>query len=215
MAERLPIVSEVVEVERGIWRMAAFSSHHRVELACHIIWDGSCCVAFDPLPWSDAQWPLGPRPLPPDFIVVTNQNHVRDSVAWRGRFPRARRAGFQHGATDPSGEVQDNPVAEADCIPGWRSIPLPGGAGGETAYHCPFLHLMVFGDAVVHLKERGLEILPDKYCQNPRRLRASLRGLPPFGRALFAHGEPLWRNAGEAVGRLCTHGTGERLDLPE
>jgi hypothetical protein len=200
MSEALPTVSHGVEIEPGIWRWAVHSPYHRVELASHMVWDGTHCVVFDPLPLADALWSCWPAPVPPDFLVVTNENHVRAVEGWSLRFPGARRIGFQAKAFDRPGK--GNSTGEISTIPGWRAIPLPGGAGDETAYHCRSLDLLVFGDAVVHLQERGLEILPAKYCQNPERLRESLRSLPPFGRALFAHGEPLWQHAGDAVERL-------------
>ena len=88
------------------------------------------------------------------------------------------------------------------CLSGWRAIPLPGGAPGETAYHCGVMDLMVFGDAVVQLPSRGLELLPVKYCQDEGQLRESLRRLPRYGRAVMAHGEPLLEAASERVGAL-------------
>jgi len=64
------------------------------------------------------------------------------------------------------------------------------------------LDLMVFGDAVVNLPGRGLELLPDKYCQNPAQLRVSLKSLPRFGRAIMSHGEPLMDRASEHIQAL-------------
>ena len=63
---------------------------------------------------------------------------------------------------------------------------------------------MVFGDAVVNLAGRGLEILPDRYCTDPARLRQSLREMlqRPFERALFAHGIPLERSASAQIAAL-------------
>ena len=60
----------------------------------------------------------------------------------------------------------------------------------------------VFGDAVVHLPERGLELLPDKYCTDPAALRISLAGVPAFERAVFAHGQPLLTGASAKVAAL-------------
>ena len=64
---------------------------------------------------------------------------------------------------------------------------------------------MLFGDALVHLPSRGLELLPDKYCTNPVALRLALQSLVqrvPFENAVFAHGSPLLGNARAAIAAL-------------
>jgi hypothetical protein len=63
---------------------------------------------------------------------------------------------------------------------------------------------MVFGDAVVNLDGRGLELLPDKYCTDPAQLRNSLRSLREisFENALFAHGTPLIGSAAARIAGL-------------
>jgi hypothetical protein len=56
----------------------------------------------------------------------------------------------------------------------------------------------------VNLVERGLELLPDRYCTDPRRLRESLSRLTqvPFQRAVFAHGEPILKDASQHLRAL-------------
>jgi len=65
----------------------------------------------------------------------------------------------------------------------------------------------VLGDAVVNLKGRGLELLPDKYCTDPKRLRESLRVVVAGGweRMLMAHGEPLGSEAARRLGEVLDH----------
>ena len=92
-------------------------------------------------------------------------------------------------------------IPQAGIPEGWTPVPLPGGAPGETAWRLPSLGLVVFGDAVVNLSGRELELLPDKYCIDPKVLRRSLAGLleEPLAIALFAHGEPLMEGASERI----------------
>lgn len=193
MADPLPLVESTQLVAPGIWRWSAYSPHHRVELGSHLVWDGIRAVVFDPLPLNGRLWNEWPNAKVPGVLVVTNFNHERALDIWRTRFPNAAIVGWPTSPTE----------AEIDsCLVGWKAIPLPGGAPGETAYQCAHLDLMVFGDAVVNLAIRGLELLPDKYCENSGQLQESLRRIPRYGRALLAHGEPLLEAAAERVGAV-------------
>ncbi len=195
MADPLPLVVSTRQIASGIWQWSAFSPYHRVELGSHLVWDGVRAVVFDPLPLSDNLWDSWPILAKPEVLVVTNSNHERALDSWRMRFPDATIIGWP---TSPTEVEVDN------CLVGWKAIFLPGGAPGETAYHCADLDLVVFGDAVVNLADRGLELLPDKYCQNGGQLRESLRQFPRYGRALMAHGEPLLEAASERIGAVLT-----------
>jgi len=214
----LPVATTVAEILPGVFRWAAFSPHHKVELAAHAVAVDGALVVFDPIPLVDAAMSrllCGPeartfesvapnvQPSPPASetlaggpecppprpcrIILTNENHERDAARWRQILKAP-----VWSAADPSGGLPQ----------GWEALPLPGGAPGETAcFHAP-LSLMVFGDAVVNLPERGLELLPAKYCTDPAELRRSLGRLPRFERALFAHGQPLLAAASGRIAAL-------------
>ena len=94
--------------------------------------------------------------------------------------------------------------ADEAPVEGWTAVPLTGGGPGETAFRVRALDLVVFGDAVVNLAGRGLELLPDKYCADPAALRAALRRLVgvPFSRAVFAHGTALAGGASVRIAAL-------------
>ncbi|MBN8249134.1 MAG: hypothetical protein J0L84_17030, partial [Verrucomicrobia bacterium] len=173
------------EILPDVFRWSEYSPAHKVELASHAVWNGRRLLVFDPIAFPrDLELPGGHG----DLILLTNENHVRAASTWSAdrhlpvwcapeasvELPGVRRWG-----------------PEEDPTPDWIRIPLPGGPGGETAFFDPTRSLMVFGDAVVNLAGCGLEILPDKYCTDPVRLRKSLRKLPPFVHAVFAHGDPL------------------------
>ena len=183
----------------GILQWFIDSPEHRVELTSHAVWTADGCLIFDPIPC-----PSG-MALPekgPTRIVLTNENHERAAAAWR---QASGVAGGEIWASPEAGlELRDVRRWSAihDDWPGWIRVPLPGGPAGETAFHNPARSLVVFGDAVVNLTGRGLEILPDKYCQDAEMLRTSLRRLPAFDRALFAHGAPVWEDAGARIAAL-------------
>lgn len=269
----------VSEILPGVFRWAAFSPHHKVELAAHAVCDDRTLLVFDPIPladeamsrlwqglgartscrgsqsWVQSVTPealpslLAPTALtgglesPPSrrcVIVLTNENHERDGERWRALFDATIWAlGSAEGGmiersvdghvrentpTKPTGRQEpgrsavlvdvtvrapmkfhrsgDVTGALAELPPEWKAFPLPGGAPGEMAFQHVSRSLMVFGDAVVNLPERGLELLPAKYCRDQAELRCSLRTLPPFERAVFAHGQPLLSAASERIAAL-------------
>ncbi len=186
----------------GIWRWWAYSPAHKVELMSHAVRGrAGAWVVFDPIPLNPhlvETWCDGGGI---DTIVLTNGNHERAAAEWRRAFG-CRVA----GAADVSWEMEGIRNDRDVVLDGWKAIRLEGGAPGETAWWLESESLMVFGDAVVNLAGRSLELLPDKYCQDPKALRRSLRSLLsiPFEFALFAHGDPLPRGAAARIAGVMT-----------
>ena len=200
-----PAVATSVEtVFPGVLRWSVYSPAHKVELTSHSVGLGDTGIVFDPIPLAAPVWDWFPPRGVPTAIVLTNENHERDLARWRALFPVPAWASPEAKLQLPWLQRWDSGPQPACPIAGWEIVPLPGGAGGEAAWFCPELSLMVFGDAVVNLAGRGLEILPDRYCTDPARLRQSLRGLVqrPFDRALFSHGNPLVRSASAQIAAL-------------
>lgn len=201
----LAAASSVETVLPGVLRWSAYSPAHKVELTSHAVAiESGTGLVFDPIPLIAEIWDWFPPAGPPLGIVLTNDNHERDTAAWRALFPvpvwappefTAAPAGLQKWNTgpDPGSPYQ-----------GWNIVPLPGGAPGESAWYCAARSLVVFGDAVVNLEGRTLELLPDKYCTDPARLRQSLRALVEreFDHALFAHGNALIGSASRRIAAL-------------
>ncbi len=207
-SQSAPVIASSVEtVLPGVLRWSVFSPAHKVELCSHAVrmpGTRGTGLVFDPISLSAEIWDWFPPDGPPDALVLSNGNHERDAAVWRALFPvpvwaapeaRINLSGVSHWA---SGDSPSSP------IPGWNLLPLPGGAPGESAWHCPALSLVVFGDAVVNLAGRTLELLPDNYCTDPARLRRSLRAMRaiPFENALFAHGTPLIGSASRRIAEL-------------
>ncbi|HAB17182.1 MAG TPA: hypothetical protein PLX89_19610 [Verrucomicrobiota bacterium] len=174
------------EILPGIYQWSGYSPQHRVVLSSTAVLTDTGWWVFDPIPLA----PVGKRFLGKNevmAIVLTNENHERAAGQWASELSTEIWA-----APDAAlGRAQVRRWTSVAAFPGWTLCSLPGGAGGETAWFQPRRSLMVFGDAVVNLPDRSLEILPDKYCRDPSQLRRSLRRLPAFEHAVFAHGEPL------------------------
>lgn len=189
----------------GVLRWSAYSPAHKVELTSHAVAIGAGTgLVFDPIPLTAEIWDWFPPAGPPLGIVLTNDNHERDAAAWRALFPIPVWAPPEFTATPPGLQKWNTGPNPQSPYQDWDIVPLPGGAPGESAWSCAARSLVVFGDAVVNLDGRALELLPDKYCTDPGRLRESLRELVKrgFENALFAHGRPLIGSASRRIAAL-------------
>ncbi len=181
--------SSVSSVAPDIFRWAAFSPAHKVELTSHAARLEDVLWVFDPIPLTTdarSQLPSTSKTV----VILTNGNHERDLAAWKGpgvevRATSAAVAGF--AATLGITPVNAGPLGP------WWVVDLDGGGPGELAFRCDARSLVVVGDAVVNLPGRGLELLPEKYCSDLPRLKANLRALTarPFDLMLPAHGDPV------------------------
>jgi len=127
-------------------------------------------------------------------VLLTSGNH------WRGTSYEKERLDIPVYAPEGArSEVEaDKWVKDGEILFGKiKALGLPGGGPGETAYVIP--GALILGDALVNLDV--LSILPDKYCENPRLLRESLKVLPDlnFDIVCFAHGLPIVDGAGKAA----------------
>jgi hypothetical protein len=191
-------------LQPGLFRWSAFSPQHKVELTSHAVSHEGTMFVFDPIPVADAtlaQLNHAAR-AGAVAVILTNANHLRDTAAWvtRGKpcWAPAELLPELPGARD---------IATLSA-PGWRVVVVHGGAPGERAFCLPERSLVVFGDAVVNLPGRALELLPDRYCTDPIGLRQSMAGLisAPFETAVFAHGDPLISRASERIAALLERG---------
>jgi len=127
-------------------------------------------------------------------VLLTNGNHVRGSLYEKERLdvpiyaPAGARGDVSADRWITDGEILFQVI---------KSIGLPGGGPGETAYLAP--GVLIVGDALIHLD--GLSILPDTYCENPKALKESLQVLSTldFETVCFAHGLPVVQGAKEKV----------------
>lgn len=193
--------TRVEAIAPGIYRWAAHSPQHRVELTSHGVWHKHEFHIFDPIPVTTEALHSFP-PVTPSSIILTNGNHERAAAGWRERF------GIPVYTRMP--ELLGHSWIRR-LVPGawplvdWSILDLSGGAEGETAFVLGAASLAVFGDAVVNLADRQLELLPDKYCSDPPRLRKALTAMLSnccFENALVAHGAELIGEADARIRRL-------------
>ena len=136
-------------------------------------------------------------------IVVTNANHLRCVETYTRRFPVPV---FAHGgvAADLAAGAITEVADGAKVGDELEVIALEGAGRGEIALHSPCDGgSLIVGDALIHFDPHGFVPLPDKYCEDPKQMRRSLKRLVHYGiqRIFFAHGRPIVSNA---HARLCT-----------
>lgn len=139
----------------------------------------------------------------PVAIVLTNGNHERASsrLARLWDLPVL----CHEAAASKIGMAPDACIHDGqELLGGLTVIALPGGGPGELALYHAGTRTLSFGDLVLNLPGYEFSLLPDRYCLDPRRARASLQKLRelPVSSVTFAHGPPVVTGAGERLAGL-------------
>jgi hypothetical protein len=96
-------------------------------------------------------------------------------------------------------------LLDKELLYGLSPIPIAGTNAGETVFHSQEMGLLIFGDSVLNVSpEKGLMLLPDKYCADPAEMKASLKKLHDleFHSMAFAHGSPILGRAKDQLKSL-------------
>jgi hypothetical protein len=182
-------------IRNGLAFWQAYDPAVKTDLCCCAVETPEGLVFWDPVPLAaDAMEDLlagrGPR-----AIVLTSGNHERNAVAL------ARKYGVEIWASSGArGHVAATRwFEEGETVCGAEAMSLEGFAPGETAFWLD--GLMILGDALINVPPQGLSILPDKYCDDPKAGRRSLKKLLcyPVEILMFAHGLPLVSQAAERL----------------
>src|SRR3954471_1231183 len=80
------VAQSIQEILPGVFRWEIFSPQHKVELTSHAIVSGGKLFCFDPIALADDPLRQLSHHGQPTAIVLTNENHERDSVAWHERW---------------------------------------------------------------------------------------------------------------------------------
>ena len=195
------VASEVQEILPGVFRWECFSPEHKVELTSHAVLAEGQLYIFDPIELTAEARKRLLAGHAVAAIVLTNENHERAASVWRELTQAPVWLG--KGAIVELPHVHRWSSALAQWGP-WMVTPLAGGPGGEVALRWPERSLVVLGDAAFSLPKYGFGLLPEKYCEDQRRLGESLRRLTeePFETALLAHGAPILTGASARISEL-------------
>jgi hypothetical protein len=137
-------------------------------------------------------------------IILTNSNHLRATDNYLRRFSVPLFAHRDSVSTAPP--IHFSETTDEMMIGGELEVTaIDGAARGEIAlYHAANGGTLVIGDALINFEPYGFAFLPEKYCQDPRQMRNSVRKLLRFNaeRILFAHGMPILSGASERLQQL-------------
>lgn len=194
---------ELQAVSDSLFHWSVYDPEVKCELGSIAVKVASGLVVVDPIPLALEAWTELLAGSPLRAIFLTNGNHVREAESLRKK----------HGVpivTAPATYKEVAPLRpdvtllENELVYGASAVPIPGATAGETAFHFDN-GVLAIGDAVINLdSEKGLELLPDKYCVDARQNRRSLEKLLPleFHTLTFAHGLPVTQRAKEKLRAL-------------
>lgn len=197
MTEPSSKASRIVEVAPGIYHWSVHDDRIDFRSDSYAIVEKGGTTLVDPLPLDDAELErLGSIRA----ICLTGSCHQRS--AWRYR----RRFGARvHAPLGADGLEEAPDVAYRD------DYKLPGGlapvhAPGPTGVHFALLRpegsgALFCADVLVHEGGGKVRFVPDDYQDDPARTRETARSFLDlrFEALCFAHGEPLVRQAREAI----------------
>jgi hypothetical protein len=134
----------------------------------------------------------------PAGILLTNGNHERNAPGLAGRFGIDIWAHL--GARDEVAATRW--FEDGEALFGAEAVRLEGFAPGETAFWID--GLLIIGDALIHAPPFGFSMLPEKYCEDAKAGRESLKRLAglPVDLLAFAHGLPIVSRARERLAAL-------------
>jgi glyoxylase-like metal-dependent hydrolase (beta-lactamase superfamily II) len=187
---------ELQAVSDTLFHWSVYDPSCKCEVGSIAVKVASGLVIVDPVPLAEEAWTELTAAAPLRAVLLTNGNHVRNAEALRKKHQVPIVTGLTaHKAVAPL--VPDVTLLENELIYGAAAIPIPGATAGETAFL--FAEgVLALGDAVLNLdSEKGLELLPDKYCDDPDENRRSLEKLLAlkFHTLTFAHGLPVTQQA--------------------
>lgn len=188
---------ELDQIRPGLAIWQAYDSALKIDLSSTALATKDGVFIVDPIELDDGPLDRLLAGTTLKGIVVTNRNHLRSAHVYTRKFFVAL---FAHRHTLLE-EPNSNFIAVADgaTICGELEVAaIDGAARGEIAlYHAADGGTLIIGDALINFDPYGFALLPEKYCQDPKQLRKSLRKLLRYNaeRMLFAHGMPILSRA--------------------
>ena len=199
----MPISNDFSWITPELLFWQAYDAECRTDFSCcaHVV-DGGL-VFVDPIKLTnptEKELLAVARPL---AVIITNGHHCRATAHFQAQY---KIPVIAHPEAEASlGMMLDQAVADGtELFNQLQVITLPGAGPGEIALYRKESGTLTLGDIVIHLPGHGFSVLPDKYCENPKLTRQSLKKLKPlFPRTLtFAHGLPIVSKAGARLNQL-------------
>jgi glyoxylase-like metal-dependent hydrolase (beta-lactamase superfamily II) len=189
-----------------LYHWSVYEPSVKCEIGCAALKLASGWVVVDPVPLAETAWKELLAQAPLRAILLTNGNHVRDTLALRAqhKVPVVTAADTRRDIAELRPDVT---LLPGELLYGITAIAIPGATPGETAFYSQ-TGVMILGDAVINTSaETGLEFLPDKYCADAGQNRVSLRKLLDFDfhTLTLAHGAPVTTRAKEKLSALLNH----------
>jgi glyoxylase-like metal-dependent hydrolase (beta-lactamase superfamily II) len=189
-----------------LYHWSVYAPSVKCEIGCVALKLPSGWVVIDPVPLAETAWEELLAMAPLRAILLTNGNHVRDTMALRAqhKVPVVTAADTRRDLAELRPDVT---LLPGELLYGITAIAIPGATPGETAFYSR-TGVMILGDAVINTSTTtGLEFLPDKYCADAEQNRASLRKLLDydFHTLTLAHGTPVTIQAKEKLSALLNH----------
>jgi glyoxylase-like metal-dependent hydrolase (beta-lactamase superfamily II) len=195
--------AEFQKLSDTLYHWSVYDPACKCEIGCTALKLPSGWAVIDPVPLAEPAWKELLALAPLRAILITNGNHVRDTVALCAQHdvpvvtaPDTRR--------DIAELRPDVTLLPNELLYGITAIAIPGATPGETAFYSK-TGVMILGDALINTSpEAGLEFLPHKYCADAQQNRASLRRLLDydFHTLTLAHGAPITTRAREKLSAL-------------
>ena len=200
----MPVAQEFAQVRPNLAIWQTYDKTAKADLFSSALTVHDGVFVIDPIEIADHPLDqlIGTRPIA--GIIVTNGNHFRSADTYMSRFSVplfAHRNSLPKRA--PPGFIE---IGDGSRIGNELEVIMIEGAGpGEVAlYHAGDNGTLIVGDALINFEPYGFALLPEKYCENIKQMRESLRKLFRYDaeRLLFAHGLPILSEANARLRQL-------------
>lgn len=192
------------EITKNLYGWSSFHEQWKTDFDSYAVKTPDGVVFIDPM-----------RPAPdiitkleelgePTGVFLTNAHHDRDADWFRKQYDIQIYA-HEKAKSDCDTKI-DVLVLDGEKLPGGlKAIHLPGSAASEIALYTKISGgIILIGDALLNLPDKGLALLPDQYIEDRKQAIQSLRKLAEldFKVVTFAHGDPLTDNAKKQIVRF-------------
>jgi glyoxylase-like metal-dependent hydrolase (beta-lactamase superfamily II) len=192
------------EITRNLYGWSSFHTQWKTDFDSYAVKTPAGVVFVDPMKPAPAIIEKLEELGEPIGVFLTNAHHDRDADWFRKQYDIQIYA-HEKAKSDCDTKI-DVLVLDGEKLPGGlRAIHLPGSVASEIALYTKISGgIILIGDALLNLPDKGLALLPDQYIEDRKQALQSLRKLAEldFKVVTFAHGDPLTDNAKKQIVRF-------------